>query len=82
MSLGEMEIQQLSASGLVRCLEELQSRGNAVGAHWCTTCRLLSIGCTCEPGTRRISTIRTTDAMVRLVTAARCSSHINVEFFT
>ena len=82
MGLGETEIQQLNASGLARSLEELQSRGNAVGAQWCAACRIPSVVSTCEAYARRTSTIRTADAtMVQLVMPTRCASFGNIELF-
>lgn len=79
VSLGEMEIQQLSATGLTGCLAELQMRGNAVDAEWCSTFRLLAVTCTCDPGVRNISLMRVSYAMMDLAMAARCCSHVNIE---
>lgn len=47
VTLGEMEIQQLSASGLVHCLEELQMRGNVVNVVWCSRCHRILLTCEC-----------------------------------
>lgn len=81
VSLGEMEIQQLSGNGLTRCLEELQLRGNCVDASWCSACSMLTVTCTCPEETKAVSMIRISNSLLDLVMVMRCSSGLNVRLF-
>lgn len=69
----------MSGNRLTRFLEELQLRGNCVDVSWCSSCRKLTVTCTCSDEDRRTSMFRISDALLDLAMVMRCGPHIDME---
>lgn len=83
-SLGEMELQQLAASGCYKVIRELQMRSNMVVASVCKHCRNLTELCMCagvahSSGLPSTAKMTIPHATVQLARTLRVSSGLSIE---
>ncbi len=82
IGLGEMELQQLEASGMKNCLNEFSIRSDLCKIDVCSKCKCIMITCSCElqegEPTNKYTALLPLSS-IKTIIATRVSSSVNVE---
>ena len=82
VSLGEMELSQLEASGFKHCISEFSTRSDLCVTEVCRSCNCITILCACSAETRsKFGTYRCMlpSSSIKAMIGIRVCSHLNTE---
>jgi len=77
-----MEFQQLEASGLKNCVQEIVDRRDMCVVHLCSVCKCIRMLCTCEKQHDRYERVKRRYSTVKMLCGLKCAGDKDVEFET